>query len=151
MGGHPSKRPQAGAAQDPSRVDIGRGPVVMKILTAGGRLLLANCATVTRGTTEVLPVRADPGGARVETSNGHGRASTPCALGMPRRSEFVATISEPGCGTAGVNVTRRTAGGGAAGGAGNVLVGGIVGLGVDAATGASQELVPDPVDVTLEC
>ena len=35
--------------------------------------------------------------------------------------------------------------------AGNVLVGGIIGLGVDAATGASKELTPNPVSVTLEC
>lgn len=35
--------------------------------------------------------------------------------------------------------------------AGNVLVGGIIGLGVDAATGASKELTPNPVRVTLEC
>jgi hypothetical protein len=35
--------------------------------------------------------------------------------------------------------------------AGNVLVGGIIGLGVDAATGASQDLVPNPLKVTLQC
>jgi hypothetical protein len=34
--------------------------------------------------------------------------------------------------------------------AGNVLVGGVIGLGVDMYTGASQDLVPNPVKVTLE-
>jgi len=48
-------------------------------------------------------------------------------------------------------VTHKTADAGAAGVAGNILVGGIIGLGVDAATGASQDLVPNPVEVKLEC
>ena len=121
------------------------------IVALSGFLLLANCATVTRGTSDVLQVNTDPVGAQVQTSNGYSCGSTPCVIKMPRRSEFVATITKPGCETARVNVTHRTAGGGAAGVAGNVLVGGIVGLGVDAATGASQELVPNPVNVTLDC
>jgi hypothetical protein len=50
-----------------------------------------------------------------------------------------------------MNVTHRTASSGAAGIAGNVLVGGIIGLGVDAATGARQDLVPNPVVLALEC
>ena len=50
-----------------------------------------------------------------------------------------------------LNVTHKTADAGAAGVAGNVFVGGIIGLAVDAETGASQDLVPNPVDVKLEC
>jgi hypothetical protein len=34
--------------------------------------------------------------------------------------------------------------------AGNVLVGGVIGLGVDMVTGASQDLTPNPVTVVLE-
>jgi len=41
-------------------------------------------------------------------------------------------------------------GGGAAGFAGNVLIDGIVGMGVDAATGSALEHYPNPVSVTLE-
>jgi hypothetical protein len=47
-------------------------------------------------------------------------------------------------------VSRLIAGAGAAGVAGNVLVGGLIGIGVDMATGASQDLVPNPVNVKLE-
>ena len=125
--------------------------MIKAIAAIGSVMLLANCATVTRGTNDVLQVNTSPSGAQVQTSNGYACGSTPCAIKMPRRSEFVVTIAKPGCETARVNVTHRTAGGGAAGVAGNVLAGGIVGLGVDAATGASQELVPNPVDVTLDC
>jgi hypothetical protein len=34
--------------------------------------------------------------------------------------------------------------------AGNVLVGGLIGVGVDAASGATKELKPNPLAVTLE-
>lgn len=112
---------------------------------------LSGCATVTRGTNDVLQVVTTPAGATVATSNGFSCESTPCVLKMPRRSEFVVTLSKRGCATTRVNVTHKTANAGAAGVAGNVLIGGIIGLGVDAATGASQELVPNPVSVVLDC
>ncbi|PRY76917.1 hypothetical protein CLV80_10794 [Yoonia maritima] len=112
---------------------------------------VSGCATVTRGTNDVLNVNTTPSGAQVQTSNGFSCASTPCAIKMPRRSEFVVSIAKPGCRPVNVNVTHKTANGGGAALAGNVLVGGVIGLGVDAATGASQELTPNPVQVPLEC
>ncbi|EDM70669.1 Translation initiation factor 2, gamma subunit, GTPase [Roseobacter sp. AzwK-3b] len=121
------------------------------ILATASLLLVANCATITRGSKDVLEIRTDPVGAEVQTSNGFSCGSTPCAIKMPRRSEFVVDITKPGCKPMRVNVTHKTAGGGAAGVAGNVLVGGVIGLAVDAGTGASQDLVPNPVDVKLEC
>lgn len=114
-------------------------------------LALSGCATITRGSNDVLQVVTVPSGASVQTSNGYSCETTPCVLKMPRRSEFVVTLRKRGCKTARVNVTHVTANSGAAGVAGNVLVGGIIGLGVDAATGASQDLVPNPVSVTMEC
>lgn len=114
-------------------------------------LLLANCATITRGSDDVLEIKTEPAGAQVQTSNGFSCSSTPCAIKMPRRSELVVDITKASCRPVEVNVTHKTANSGAAGVAGNVLVGGIIGLGVDAATGASQDLVPNPVEVTLDC
>lgn len=43
----------------------------------------------------------------------------------------------------------EVSGAGAAGMAGNVILGGVNGAGVDAATGATKRLVPNPVRVTL--
>lgn len=120
-------------------------------LILSGLVILSGCATVTRGSKDVLEIKTTPAGAQVQMSNGFSCSSTPCAIKMPRRSEFVVDITRPGCKPMDVNVTHKTADGGAAGVAGNVLVGGIIGLGVDAATGASQDLVPNPVEVTLEC
>ncbi|WP_295070892.1 translation initiation factor 2 [Tabrizicola sp.] len=112
---------------------------------------LSGCATITRGSDDVLQIRTDPAGAQVQTSNGLSCGSTPCALKMPRRSELVVRIQKKGCKPVDVNITHETADSGAAGVAGNVLFGGIVGLAVDAGTGASQDLVPNPVDVKMEC
>ena len=47
-------------------------------------------------------------------------------------------------------VTSSVDGGGAAGMAGNVLLGGIVGAGVDAGTGAMHSHKPNPLVVNLE-
>jgi hypothetical protein len=113
--------------------------------------LLANCATVTRGTKDVLIIESSPAGAQVQTSNGLSCSSTPCTLKMPRRSDLVVSVSKRGCKTHQVAVTHKTADSGAAGVAGNVLVGGVIGLAIDAGTGASQELVPNPVSVALDC
>lgn len=114
-------------------------------------LLLSACATVTRGSNDVLVVDSEPQGAQVELSNGMSCTSTPCSFKLPRRSDLGVTISRKGCRTVQANVTHKTANAGAMGVAGNVLVGGIIGLGVDAATGASQDLVPNPLKVTLQC
>jgi hypothetical protein len=126
----------------------------MKLLSAvllSAALSVSGCATVTRGTTDVLQINTTPSGAQVQTSNGMSCDSTPCALEMPRRTDVVVSITKAGCRPIDVNVTHKTADTGGAAVAGNILLGGVIGLGVDAATGASQELTPNPVAVALEC
>lgn len=118
--------------------------VGLAALSAGG------CATVTRGTEDAWEISSDPVGAKVETSNGHQCPATPCAIRMSRKSEFTATVTKEGYKSATVTVTHKTAGAGAAGVAGNVLVGGVIGVGVDVVTGASQDLTPNPAFVKLE-
>lgn len=121
---------------------------VSAVLCAAGSL--AACATVTRGSKDAWVVNTEPSGAKVETSNGHQCPSTPCAIKISRKAEFTATITKPGYKPATVSVTHKTATAGAAGVAGNVLLGGVIGLGVDVATGASQDLTPNPVNLKLE-
>lgn len=41
-------------------------------------------------------------------------------------------------------------GGGVASGAGNVIAGGLIGIGVDAGTGANKDLRPNPIIAQLE-
>lgn len=110
---------------------------------------LQGCATVTRGTTEAFVVETDPAGARVETSNGMFCQMTPCSMKMKHKAEFDVTITLDGYHEHVSQVTHQMSGAGGAGLAGNVLVGGLIGRGVDAYTGSSQELVPNPLVVKL--
>ncbi len=119
------------------------------LLIAAAAVSLSACTTITRGTNDTWVVETTPAGASVSTSNGYSCQSTPCAIKMPRRSEFVATVERDGYETVQVNVTHQVSGAGGAGMAGNVLVGGLIGVAVDAGTGAMNDLVPNPVVLTL--
>ena len=117
------------------------------ILTATA--LLGGCATVTRGTTNQVTVNSEPVGAEAISSTGLICPMTPCTWEISRKSEFAVTFKKQGYQTQQVQVGTKLAGGGAAGFAGNVLIGGIIGMGVDAASGATLEHYPNPVFVTL--
>ena len=111
--------------------------------------LLGGCATVTRGTTGQVTVNSEPTGAEAISSTGLICPMTPCTWEISRKSEFAVTFKKQGYQTQQVQVGTKLAGGGATGFAGNVLIGGIVGMGVDAASGATMEHYPNPVFVTL--
>lgn len=69
---------------------------------------------------------------------------------MPRKSEFTAQITKPGYRSVSVSVTNKVSGGGGAAMAGNVILGGLIGAGVDATSGAMLDLSPNPAVVKLE-
>ncbi len=106
------------------------------------------CATITRGTSEAFVVESDPPGAHVRLSTGE-TCRTPCTLRKKRKESFVVHIEKPGYEPVEVQVTNQVAGAGAAGMAGNVIFGGLIGAAVDAGSGAMLELVPNPVKVKL--
>lgn len=118
------------------------------VVIAGAAALVAGCASVTRGMTNQVQINSDPPEAQAKTSMGHV-CTTPCTLQFNRKDEFSVLISKPGYHTAEIAVKTRIAGEGAAGFAGNVIVGGVVGMGVDAATGATLEHYPNPVTAKL--
>ena len=88
--------------------------------------LLVGCATVTRGSKDILIVNSVPSGAKVTTSTGL-TGTTPCSFKVSRKGGFVVTIEKPGYESASVQVNRKLRGGGTAGMAGNVIFGGLVG------------------------
>ena len=124
----------------------------MRVWTGVGMALLvalgSGCATITRGTSEAFVIETDPPGAEATLSNGL-RCSTPCSLTVKRRGDFVVTIKKEGYETVVSNVTSSVDSGGAAGMAGNVLLGGVIGAGVDAGTGAMHSHKPNPLSVKL--
>lgn len=126
-------------------------PVAVRLgLVPGLALLLlgSGCATITRGTHEALVIESTPNGAEVRLSNGLA-GSTPGSFKVRRKGDIDVTIAKPGYETVTVHVTTQVAKAGALGMAGNVLVGGLIGAGVDAMSGGMLEHRPNPVQVTL--
>jgi hypothetical protein len=111
-------------------------------------LCMSACATVTRGTSEEMQFTSEPSGARASTSTGFS-CTTPCTLIVSRKDEFVVKFEEEGYRPQEIPVKSQIAGAGAAGFAGNIVAGGIVGMVADAATGATLEHVPNPVHADL--
>jgi hypothetical protein len=71
-------------------------------------------------------------------------------LTVSRKDEFIIKFEHDGFEPQEIPVKTGIAGTGAAGFAGNVLLGGIVGMAADAATGATLEHVPNPVHADLQ-
>ena len=117
-------------------------------LIAIASLWLAGCATVTRGTTDQMQITSEPAGASVRTSMNY-QCTTPCTTTVSRKDEFAVTFSKPGFKDQTIDVKTQLAGSGAAGFAGNIILGGFIGMGVDAATGSTLEHVPNPVHGVL--
>jgi len=122
--------------------------LIQAIAAAAIASLCASCATVTRGTSEQIQIVSDPPGAEARTSMGFV-CVTPCTLQVGRKDEFTVTVSKPGYQPAEVPVTTKVNAGGGAAFAGNVLVGGLVGMAADASTGAGLDHYPNPVEVEL--
>jgi hypothetical protein len=106
------------------------------------------CASVTRGTTDQVQILSEPAGANVRTSMGQ-TCITPCTLTFGRKDEFTVTASMPGYHTSEMPVVTKIAGAGAVGFAGNVIAGGVIGMAVDAANGATLDHYPNPVMMKL--
>jgi hypothetical protein len=118
------------------------------IATLFAAMTVGGCATVTRGSTNKVQFVSEPAGALMTTSTGMN-CVTPCTLEVPRKDGFIATFKLAGYETQTINVTTVVQGSGAAGVVGNVLVGGIVGVGVDVVTGAANDHSPNPVSVVF--
>jgi hypothetical protein len=125
----------------------------MRAITIGGLLaacvLISGCATITRGTRQTFKIESTPSEAKVSLSNGE-TCVTPCKLKVKRRPGFDATISKEGYATKTVKVDSEIHGGGVAGGAGNIILGGVIGGIVDGTNGSLYSLSPNPLQVTLE-
>ena len=122
---------------------------ILLVLVLLGPIGLGGCASVTRGWSEQIQITSEPEGAEVRTSLSQA-CTTPCTLNVSRKDEFSVSYTKPGYHPQTVQVGTRLASAGAVGFAGNVLVGGIVGMGVDAASGATLEHHPNPVVAVLQ-
>jgi hypothetical protein len=120
------------------------------LMTIAMAISVSACGTVTRGSNEDVTFNSDPPGAKVQTSTGLVCQATPCTFPISRKQEFIATFDLPGHHSQQIAVKTEVSGGGAAGMAGNILIGGVVGVVVDASTGATLDHSPNPVFATME-
>jgi len=126
--------------------------IIRVLLAAAIAAPCVGCASVTRGTTENISISSTPAGATAELSGLDNPTAcvTPCVVVAKRSADITVTVSKEGYEPQVIPLTKEIPGSGAAGFAGNVLVGGLIGMGVDAATGAAQDHKPNPVIVTLQ-
>lgn len=107
------------------------------LLCAG--IALAGCATVVKGTDQQVSLDTPdyPGATCILTSKDFGmrRVVTPATVELPKSKHNVSVQCKKGCakgaGVISSNLEAMTAG--------NIIVGGVVGFGVDAATGAMNK------------
>ncbi len=126
--------------------------IIRLVLAAALAAPCVGCASVTRGTTENISISSTPAGATAELSGLDNPTTcvTPCVVVAKRSADITVTVTKEGYEPQVVPLTKEIPGAGAAGFAGNVLLGGLVGMGVDAATGAALDHKPNPVIVTLQ-
>jgi hypothetical protein len=115
---------------------------------AAASLLLPACATVTRGTSQKFNIETTPTAAEVSLSTGQ-QCVSPCQLKLKRKPGFTATVKKEGYQTQTVKVDSKLGGGGAVAGAGNIILGGVIGGIVDGSNGSMNNLTPNPLKITL--
>jgi hypothetical protein len=104
------------------------------------------CATVINGTTQKIPIATEPTGADCIVAGDSTRYTTPCTVELKRKQDHILNLSKDGYHSESVEIKHTMSGAVV----GNVLVGGIIGIGVDAASGAACKLIPETVNITMK-
>jgi len=126
------------------RRTLGRRSLVMLAGLALAGLATWGCATIMQGSDQKVPIESTPSGAVVsidQQEHGH----TPLVASLIRKSPHVVRIVLVGYQPYEMTFTRKTSGWVW----GNILLGGLIGLAVDASTGGMYKLEPAQVEATL--
>lgn len=121
-------------------------------LAALAATMLSGCASVTRGWEETISIASTPSGATAVVSGTEQPVScvTPCAVQVKRNADITVALDLPGYEPQLIPLTKEISTTGGAGFAGNLLLGGVIGMGVDAASGAPLDHKPNPLIVTMQ-
>ncbi len=117
--------------------------------------LTCSCATVIRGTSETAQFESTPTGAEVtaesisEDKMGPFNCTTPCQMELKRKRTWKVDFELEGYKPVSALLKPVVTGGGVASGAGNIIAGGLIGIGIDAGTGANLDLRPNPMIAEL--
>ena len=112
--------------------------------------ILSGCATIFKGSDHQLRINSTPAAAKVVVKATNNivffEGTTPASTKVPKKNEYIVTISLSGYKDATVNVLKDGIEGWFWG---NLLCGGVVGIVVDLVTGAINKLSPDEISVSL--
>jgi len=104
------------------------------------------CATVINGTTQKISVDTGPCGADCQVVGDSARYTTPCQLELKRKEDHLVKITKESYEPETVDIKHSMSGVVV----GNVLLGGLIGVGVDAADGAACKLTPEKINITMK-
>src|SRR5271170_290576 len=117
--------------------------IVWAIFTVVGA---TGCATIINGTTQPIAITSTPSGAKVIIDGGDSTYTTPASVDLARGQDHILSFSKPGYQEQTFTIRHSMSGVVA----GNILAGGLIGWGVDAADGAQDKLTPETVQITLD-
>jgi heptaprenylglyceryl phosphate synthase len=105
---------------------------------------LGACASVIHGTHQDVGIASAPTGAAVTIDNLHS-GNTPLIAKLTRKDNHIVRIEMPGYQPIDLTLTRSVSGWVW----GNIAIGGLIGLAVDAIDGGMYKLSPDQLSATL--
>lgn len=107
-------------------------------------LMASGCATIMRGSTQNIPVQTAP--AAVSFDVGGLTYTTPTTLELERKEEYILEFSKEGYASSQIRISKHISGGYIIL---DALLTGLLGIVVDAVTGAWYNLKPESVTVSL--
>jgi hypothetical protein len=117
---------------------LGLGALCILALSTG-------CATIVKGTSQKIPMASDPVAADIIV-DGQMVGQTPMTVSLKRKTDHLVSVQKTGYQPKSVAIVKDV------GGAvwGNIIAGGLIGWGVDAASGAQYNLIPSTVSLKLD-
>lgn len=109
-------------------------------------LTTAGCGVIFNGTRQTITATSAPDGAKITTEPGTGDYTTPASLSLERKNNYVLRFTREGYSPATFQIERQMQGGILAL---DILFTGLLGVVIDAATGAWYKLSPETAVVSL--
>lgn len=114
------------------------------LATVACLLATGACASLTHGNMQDVSVGSTPAGASISV-DGKPMGTTPAVVNLTRKDAHVLRLDLEGYAPFEMALERKTSGWLW----GNIIFGGVVGVAIDAVTGAMYKLTPGTVDATL--
>jgi hypothetical protein len=108
-------------------------------------MMTSGCATVFNGTSQEIGIASSPTGAAV-TIDGVSYGSTPAIADLKRKNNHLVRVELTGYQPYETTLTKKVSGWVW----GNILIGGLIGLAIDAISGGLYKLTPDQLTAALQ-